>query len=74
MIISFGEDTAPDVDETDGKMKQNLENEDQEKEEKGKFSYQQDSMKMYKRMFSRNKEEQARNVSKVDEGEEENDD
>ena len=53
-------------------MKQNVEND--ENQEKGKFSYQQDSMKMYKRMLSRNKEEQARNVSKVDEGEEENDD
>eukprot|EP00092_Neocalanus_flemingeri_P078697 GFUD01097939.1.p1 GENE.GFUD01097939.1~~GFUD01097939.1.p1 ORF type:complete len:125 (-),score=49.17 GFUD01097939.1:53-427(-) len=55
-----------DVDEIDGNAKPNLE------EEKGKFSYHQDSMKKYKRMLSRNKEEQERKVSKVEEGEEEN--
>eukprot|EP00092_Neocalanus_flemingeri_P094279 GFUD01119876.1.p2 GENE.GFUD01119876.1~~GFUD01119876.1.p2 ORF type:complete len:133 (+),score=54.31 GFUD01119876.1:51-449(+) len=63
---SFEYQKFSDVDEIDGNAKPNLE------EEKGKFSYHQDSMKKYKRMLSRNKEEQERKVSKVEEGEEEN--
>eukprot|EP00092_Neocalanus_flemingeri_P105204 GFUD01134806.1.p2 GENE.GFUD01134806.1~~GFUD01134806.1.p2 ORF type:complete len:129 (+),score=49.83 GFUD01134806.1:77-463(+) len=63
---SFEYQQFSDLDEIDGNAKPNLE------EEKGKFSYHQDSMKKYKRMLSRNKEEQERKVSKVEEGVEEN--
>eukprot|EP00092_Neocalanus_flemingeri_P043724 GFUD01048258.1.p1 GENE.GFUD01048258.1~~GFUD01048258.1.p1 ORF type:complete len:133 (-),score=42.89 GFUD01048258.1:54-452(-) len=63
---SFEYQKFSDVDETEGNAKPNLD------EEKGKFTYHQDSMKKYKRMMSRNKGEQERNVCKVEEGEEEN--
>eukprot|EP00092_Neocalanus_flemingeri_P043726 GFUD01048261.1.p1 GENE.GFUD01048261.1~~GFUD01048261.1.p1 ORF type:complete len:132 (-),score=46.83 GFUD01048261.1:54-449(-) len=70
---SFDYQTFLDVDETDGNAKPNLEATNSlDKEENGMFSYHQDSMKKYKRMMSRNKGEQERNVCKVEEGEEEN--
>eukprot|EP00092_Neocalanus_flemingeri_P072490 GFUD01089240.1.p1 GENE.GFUD01089240.1~~GFUD01089240.1.p1 ORF type:complete len:140 (-),score=50.95 GFUD01089240.1:221-640(-) len=70
---SFDFQTFSDVDEADGNKKPNLEATNSlDKEENGKFSYHQDSMKKYKRMLSRNKEERVRKVSKVEEGEKEN--
>eukprot|EP00092_Neocalanus_flemingeri_P000568 GFUD01000602.1.p1 GENE.GFUD01000602.1~~GFUD01000602.1.p1 ORF type:complete len:140 (-),score=52.07 GFUD01000602.1:136-555(-) len=69
---SFEYQNFSDVDEIDGNAKPNLEATNSlDKEEKGKFSYHQDSMKKYKRMLSRNKEEQERKISKVEEGVEE---
>eukprot|EP00092_Neocalanus_flemingeri_P078696 GFUD01097938.1.p1 GENE.GFUD01097938.1~~GFUD01097938.1.p1 ORF type:complete len:162 (-),score=45.14 GFUD01097938.1:112-537(-) len=71
---SFEYQNFSDVDEIDGNAKPNLEASNSnrfDKEEKGKFSYHQDSMKKYKRMLSRNKEEQERKISKVEEGVEE---
>eukprot|EP00092_Neocalanus_flemingeri_P078695 GFUD01097937.1.p1 GENE.GFUD01097937.1~~GFUD01097937.1.p1 ORF type:complete len:155 (-),score=55.28 GFUD01097937.1:112-537(-) len=71
---SFEYQNFSDVDEIDGNAKPNVEASNSnslDKEEKGKFSYHQDSMKKYKRMLSRNKEEQERKISKVEEGVEE---